>query len=150
MITPFSRRLKYFLGSCLLLILTNIFVMAHEGVKTYYHHVYISKNTDYRIVKALRGYGGKVVADTGNLGAVSFLLDPLDKSLIEPIDIQTISSCNELKDTILVTNSTYGWWSNNDSILNLERRLPCLKSPPDDWQEIRTTGPERIFKISKN
>jgi hypothetical protein len=146
-IAPPSKYLKYLYGAGLFLILSNIFWMALKGVAIYHQHVYTAKNIDYRIVKELSGYQGKVVADSGNLGAIIFFLNQLDKTAILPTDIQTISSCKELNNAILIINSTYGWWSDNDAIRNLKRRLPCIESPPGNWQEIKTIGPEKIYKI---
>jgi hypothetical protein len=146
-ITAFPTHLTAVSIPAIFIILINILVVGCLSAKTYANHVYSIKNIDYRIVEALAGYEGVVVADTGNLGAVIFFLNSIHETPVTPVDIQTISSCKELDNTIVIINSTQGWWDDNDSIMKLKKRLPCLNSPPAKWLRIETNGPEQIYRI---
>jgi hypothetical protein len=58
------------------------------------------------------------------------------------------SSCDELKDGVVLTQSDPGWEGLSAGVIQeTVKRLPCLLHPPANWRLLYDGYPERIYLI---
>jgi 4-amino-4-deoxy-L-arabinose transferase-like glycosyltransferase len=106
------------------------------------------KQTYVRIRDHLPGDVRTIVADPGDLSFFDFWLNPLGSERVKLRAFASYSTCDELKEGVVLTQSNPGWHGLGAAVIReTVERLPCLMDIPETWHLLYDGYPERVFLI---